>query len=325
LSESNRKPHYCKECRDHVEPAHRTERPDHKVFSFGAKLTKPRPEQFKFRLLYPPRTLPPELDLSSNFINGGFTQAFRQGEQGSCTANCGVADFIYRQIIGNAWNKQLYSRAFLYAATRIIEGTFPEDSGSMMETLGKVLGTQGICFDSTMPYTDRDCATKPNAQAIAEALQWTTDVKQTRLTWNETLQVLNELGPVRLGTPVPQSFTEAGPDGFIPVPDPDEPIVGGHAMLPLGYKKRKGPDDVVRLYRKVLNSWGSDFGDQQDPLNCIWMPDEYGQVYASDLDIWVQLDSKPGPGGSPTPQPTPAGLHLRLQRKNGSWKTLWQL
>ena len=196
-----------------------------------------------------------------------------------------------------------------------------------METIGIVLGTQGICFDKTMPYRDTDCATEPNAQAIAEALQWTTDVKQTRLTWSETKQGLYELGPVRLGTPVPQSFVDAGPDGFIPVPDPDEEILGGHAVLPLGYKMMKGPDGVVRLYRKTLNSWGRTFGDQHDPLNCIYIPDEYGSVFAGDLDNWIQLDSKPGPGGSPTPTPTPTPgpYHLRLQKQNGTWKTLWQI
>ena len=177
-----------------------------------------------------------------------------------------------------------------------------------------------------MPYSDSDCATKPNAQAIAEALQWTTDVNQTRLTWSETKQALYELGPVRLGTPVPQSFVDAGPDGFISVPDPDEDILGGHAVLPLGFKMMKGPDGIVRLYRKTLNSWGRDFGDQNDPLNCIYIPDEYGRVYGGDLDIRVQLDSKPGPGGNPTPPtPGPSGLHMRLQKMNGDWATLWQI
>ena len=140
------KNHYCRNCRDYVPPDHGADRPHHKTFWFGAKLTKPRPEEFKFRMLFPPRTLPAEVDLTPNFLKGGFKAPLRQGRQGSCTGNCGVANFIYSQIIGGAWNGQLFSVASLYANERILEGTFPEDSGANMETIGKVQGTQGISF-----------------------------------------------------------------------------------------------------------------------------------------------------------------------------------
>jgi hypothetical protein len=320
---SNKKRNYCKECRDEVSHSHRQDKPGHVVFHFGANLTKPKPEQFKFRSIFAPMRVPTEIDLSPNLklaVEKGilpFRQAF-----GDCTANCGAADKIYQELIAGTFQES-FSRSDLYANERIYDRTFPEDAGSMMETIGIVLGKQGICLEHTMPYDNQNCGIKPNAQAIAEALQWTADVKQTRLTWNEIPQALYTLGPVRLGIPVPQSFVDAGRDGFIPPPDIDEEILGGHAVLPLGTTRRKGPDGIVRNYKKVLNSWDNEFGDALDPLHCFYLPDEYGSVYAQYIDAWIQLDSKPGPGGMPTP--TPVDMHLRLQKLNGKWQTLWQI
>ncbi|MDO6445915.1 C1 family peptidase [Colwellia sp. 1_MG-2023] len=61
--------------------------------------------------------------------------------------------------------------------------------------------------------------------------------------------------PVIFGMMVPKSFYAIGSDGVMTMPDTDEPRLGGHALLAVGY------DDDRKVFI-VRNSWGEEFGDK---------------------------------------------------------------
>jgi hypothetical protein len=286
----------CEDCIRNVQGNHQRKQPTHHVHGLGLRLTKPRPEQFKFRRYFAPRKLPSKVDLRSILLNGGF-KVFDQGQQGSCTANCGAADKAYMEIKQGDYPSP-FSRAFLYAEERIQEGTFPGDGGAMMETIGTVLGNEGICLDKTMPYSQFDCATKPSAAAKGEAANWLSLKNQTRLNLNEIKQALAGNGPVRFGVPVPQSFMDAS-KGFVPVPSNNEQILGGHAILCLGYDDNLTSPNGTKGHFIFANSWGTSWGDK----GFGYLPYAFMSFYESDVDDWQQLDTDtPGPI-PPTPDP----------------------
>lgn len=76
--------------------------------------------------------------------------------------------------------------------------------------------------------------------------------------------------PVIFGMMVPKSFYLIGKDGVMTMPSPDEPRLGGHALLAVGY------DDEKQVFI-VRNSWGEEFGDN----GYCYMPYEF---FASQYD-----------------------------------------
>jgi hypothetical protein len=254
---------YCNNCKRHVHGQH-LQKPwgnGHDVFVLGLilPLQPHKPEDFKPRLkLAAP--LPRKVDMRPILANGGFVP-FDQGQQGSCTANCGCADRAFMEIKAGTYTKPK-SRSFTYARERLNMGTFPDDSGANMSDIGDVFGVYGVCFDSTMPYRDTDCATKPSNIAYTEALNYRCNPNQVDVSVDQIKQVTYEAsidvtaGAVRIGIPVPENFMDAiNNGGYVPA-TPSGSILGGHALLVMGYDDDlKGPDGNVGYYI-ILNSWG---------------------------------------------------------------------
>lgn len=296
--------HYCRKCRQHVERKDLDKHDERNIVSFGAILTKPRPEQFRYRQHYAtqPKKLPSKVDYRPTLTAGGF-QIFDQGQQGSCTANCGCADKAYHEIVQGDYPSP-FSRSFLYYEERVILGTTNQDSGAEMENIGQVLGKEGCCLDKTMPYSQWNYTTTPSAAAKSEALNWLDSPTQTRLDLTTIKEALADHGPVRFGIPVPQSFMNTGGNGFVPEPNLNEGILGGHAVLCLGYDDTLTHNGVTGYYLMV-NSWGTSWGSQ----GFFYLSYSTMQSYDSNFggtDNWQQLDA-PAP-----PPPTPGTLTLTV-------------
>jgi C1A family cysteine protease len=85
--------------------------------------------------------------------------------------------------------------------------------------------------------------------------------------------------PISFGFTVYESFEkDVGSDGIVPMPQPDETVIGGHAVVAIGYKPIQR-----QLYFECRNSWGNDWADHGH----FWMPGDY--VTSSNLaqDFWV--------------------------------------
>ena len=79
--------------------------------------------------------------------------------------------------------------------------------------------------------------------------------------------------PVVFGTRVGESFLERDGLDVIDTPTPSDPIVGGHAMVIVGYE--------AGLFR-VLNSWGRSWRDG----GLCWFTEDYLR-WAFTYDLWT--------------------------------------
>jgi C1A family cysteine protease len=184
------------------------------------------------------------------------------------------------------------SQMFVYYNERVIEDKVDINAPVYIRNGIKSLFKHGICSEKSWPYpemmlpkslktvvangtmeeiqqeltrvmtehqTDIQAAIKekPTQAAITQAqkhiinryckLNEEDDLSELRLALSKGL-------PVIFGMMVPKSFYAIGGDGVMTMPDANEPRLGGHALLAVGY------DDDKSVFI-VRNSWGEEFGD----------------------------------------------------------------
>ena len=304
---------FCRTCLMHVPSDHGAKYPTHIIHSLGVRLTKPKPEQFKFRKRYTTidiSKLPRKVDWRPILKDAGIKHNNQNG-QGCCTAETAVIDKAFQEVLRGTYPGK-FSVPFVYYQERVRHGCENEDSGAYMEDEGIVLGEDGVCLDSTMPFNPYDYRTPPSDAAKAEAKQWTTDRDQTRLSWGaELMAALNE-GPVMVYVPeygnVPDGMPRTGiaiyssfwnseyNGGYVSIPQANESLEGGHSLLAVGYDQDMIGPDGTRGYFIFWGSWGElicAYGDHYIPI-------EYHKYVGDSSDIWQQFDQVPGPGPQPT-------------------------
>lgn len=176
-----------------------------------------------------------------------------QGQLGSCTS------FAAGAAIRFARNKQglpdfVTSHLFLYYNSRRFKN---EDTGATIKDVIKSAAKQGDCPESEWPYNISRFAIKPPQQCYTDAL------KDRALSYQRVQQNLSQMkaclaseNPVVVGISVYQSFEsdEVAKTGMVPIPEPGEQLLGGHAVLVCGFR-----DDTQKwIFR---NSWGLSWAD----------------------------------------------------------------
>lgn len=154
------------------------------------------------------------------------------------------------------------SRLFIYWNERELEGTVAQDSGARLRDGVKVLAQQGTPPEQLWPYDVAEFAVKPPAAAFTQAGKNQALVYQ-RITMPATNQVQDMLACLAAGYPfvtgisVYESFESqaAAKTGKIPLPALHEALLGGHAILIVGY-------DVTTKLFTFQNSWGTSWGDK---------------------------------------------------------------
>jgi C1A family cysteine protease len=186
---------------------------------------------------------------------------YNQGELGSCTGNAiGAAIQFDRMKQNLAQGERVPSRLFIYYNERVIEGTVDSDSGAQIRDGIKCAASTGACFEGTgtadWPYDINQFTQKPRPACYDEALKIKA-ASYSRLTRN-----LNQMkGCLASGYPFVFGFTvydsfegqQVAATGEAPMPAPGEQMVGGHAVMAVGY------DDAGQRF-VVRNSWGSGWG-----------------------------------------------------------------
>jgi len=181
---------------------------------------------------------------------------FDQGELGSCTANAIAAALQFDQMKQTQKDVFVPSRLFIYYNERVIEGTVDEDAGAMIRDGIKSVAKQGAPHETLWPYTIAKFRAKPSPSSFKDAAKHQAVLYQ-RVTQDAT-QLKGCLAsgyPFVFGFSVYESFEsqEVTKTGNAPMPDPKEKLLGGHAVMAVGYDD--GPERFI-----VRNSWGPKWG-----------------------------------------------------------------
>lgn len=194
--------------------------------------------------------LPKKVDLTKNC-----SPVLAQGELGSCTAHAIGSAFRYCLKRQKARDFQP-SRLFIYYNERVVIGTVNEDSGAQIRDGIKSVVKQGVVPESKWPYVVSRFTKMPGAALYKEALE------HQALSYQRLPRTLDQIKgclasgyPFVFGFSVYESFQSAAvaKSGKCPMPKKNESLVGGHAVLAVGY------DDKTKTVL-VQNSWSEDWG-----------------------------------------------------------------
>lgn len=179
-----------------------------------------------------------------------------QSKLGSCTTNAIVSGLRQFLQIKHCQPNAVLSRLYLYWHEREVEGTLGSDAGAEIRTGMKLLKNIGVCPEKDFPYVISTYNDKPSADAEAHAGEHKISEysRVTDLTMLKT--ALAEGYPVVFGYYVYSSFKsdEVTQTGRVPLPQEGEELLGGHAVLAVGY------DDFHEVVI-CRNSWGRTWGD----------------------------------------------------------------
>jgi C1A family cysteine protease len=222
-----------------------------KRFGWIPDLPDQRDQKFSHQFMIYPAKLPFAVSLRPNA-----GPIYDQGQIGSCTAQAIAAAIVYEE------KKQglpeiFPSRLFIYYNERVIEGSVSSDAGAQIRDGIKSVVSPGICSETEWGYEHafddkpwQKCYTLANQHRIQQYLSLDPDLNQ--------MQTCLAAGfPFIVGFTVYESFQSdaVASSGHVPMPGPDEQVIGGHAVLCLGY------DNASQTFL-LQNSWGKDWGMQ---------------------------------------------------------------
>lgn len=204
---------------------------------------------------------------------------------GSCTANAGVGMVEYYE--RRAFGKHIdASRLFLYKTTRgLLKWT--GDTGAFLRSTMEALVLFGVPPEEYWPYDVTKFDVEPSGFLYAfgqnyQAINYYRLDPPGTTTSNLLVAIKANLAaglPSMFGFTVYSSYTQASVanKGAIPFPTPKEKVVGGHAIMAVGYNntlqiKNTNPGAVATTGALLIrNSWGTGWGDG----GYGWLPYDY--------------------------------------------------
>jgi C1A family cysteine protease len=236
------------------------DRPDHRDHLFSAPL----------RML---GGIPAEVDLSADM-----PPVYDQGNLGSCTANAIAGAFEYG-LAEQQLPDFMPSRLFIYYNERVMEGTVDWDSGAMIRDGIRSVHNVGVCTEDLWPYDTKKFRDEPTEECYDQAAgNRTLDYQRVFRSLTQMRGCLAAGFPFVFGFTVYESFEseEVAETGTVPMPSSDEEVLGGHAVVAVGYI-----DDEQRF--RCRNSWGPDWGD----AGYFTMPYAYLTTRSLSSDFWT--------------------------------------
>ncbi len=195
-----------------------------------------------------------------NYSDAG--SVFNQGQRGTCVANATVTllDFL---------TKENYSRQFLHHQCKMLDGS-PNTGGTYLEIAAKVLSLEllkdyGCVDEDSWGYNPFEDSTEHQGPPPEKSFNGQRFVGKEIAYVRESSSVKDIITllsgsnvakpvPVVIGVTLYSSFNNYSSQrtGWVTMPLPGESIIGGHAMLIVGYNQEQ------KLFL-VRNSWGFDW------------------------------------------------------------------
>jgi len=240
-----------------------------------------------------------KLSIPTSFdLRGWCPPIEHQGALGSCTANAGVGLVEYYE--QRAFDKHIdASRLFLYKATRNLLN-LTGDTGAFIRTTMAAMVLFGVPPEKYWDYIIKDFDKEPSSFCYAYAQNYQA-IQYFRLDPPSTdkdlllkrIKSLLAAGlPSMFGFTVFNSIKKVGDDGKIPFPCDKERILGGHAIVAVGF------NDDIKINNKdckegttgallIRNSWGTGWGDK----GYGWLPYDY-VLKGLAIDWWSLLKNE---------------------------------
>jgi len=236
----------------------------------------PSAKDYPFRSLRAiPRLNPPSANLSS-FV----PYVHDQSNLGSCAPQS-ITEQLELLRVKNKVPRPACSPMFEYYNTRVLQDTVNFDSGCYIRTTIKAAAQFGICSEVSWPYIIPKFTIKPPISAYTEA-EDNQILQYFRLTTGSLAEMKTCLADgyaFSFGFSVYDYFQSAkmAQTGILYLPRPKEKLLGGHAVLAVGYNEKQ------RRFL-ILNSWGKGWGLPKMP-GFFTMPYEYitNPDYADDF------------------------------------------
>lgn len=173
------------------------------------------------------------------------------------------------------------SPLFIYWWARKMDNIVFQDGGSRISNAMVCLSRYGVCeemYHKSVPGTSSDVFLEPNTAAMAAARKYTIKSFHRVPSLDMLRDTLATGAPIVAGIPVYESLEkpEVTRTGIIPIPEAKERILGGHAIVLIGY------DDAKELI-KFHNSWGLGWGDK----GCGYIPYQFLRI--NYFDAWEMI------------------------------------
>jgi C1A family cysteine protease len=213
---------------------------------------------------------------------------YYQGGLGSCTANAIGAAVEYVRRKQADPDPYTPARLFIYYNERLLEGTVKQDSGAYIRDGFKAISRWGTVDETLWPYSDNKVIAgralppfmKKPPSSVYKAARKDLAISYEGVPQNRTMIMiaLTQGFPVVVGFSVYDSFEtpEVARTGIMPMPGAAENLLGGHAVLVVGFDTEKG-------YWIVRNSWGTGWGEG----GYFYMPFAYLENPNLSSDFWV--------------------------------------
>lgn len=200
-----------------------------------------------------------------------------QGSLSSCTGQA-IAGAI--ELLNKRNGKPTdVSRLFIYYYERLLLGTVNYDSGAYIRDGIKATNHYGASLESLWPHDIRKFKQEPIIEAKNDALNRKVTRYERVTSFDGCIDALTNGYPVIMGFHVYTSFmsVSVAKTGVMPYPNTRrEKLIGGHAVLLVGYDKHK----KVFIAR---NSWGASWGDK----GYFYMPFDVVTNTSMSGDYWI--------------------------------------